>query len=38
VALARNIGFTPKELAELLVHVRQRQTAFEEAWHGYFGA
>jgi hypothetical protein len=38
VALARNVGFTAKELAELLAHVRQRQTAFEEAWHGYFGA
>jgi hypothetical protein len=34
VALARNMGFTAKELAELLGHVRQRQTAFEDAWHG----
>ena len=38
VALARNIGFTAKELSELVIHVRQRQTAFEEACHGYFGA
>ena len=38
VTLARNIGFTPKELAELMARVRQRQAAFEEAWHGYFGA
>ena len=37
VTLARNIGFTAKELAELLGHVRQRQTAFEDAWHGHFG-
>jgi hypothetical protein len=28
VALARNIGFTPQELAELLARVRQRQAAF----------
>ena len=38
VALARSIGFTAKELAELMAHVRQRKAAFEEAWHGYFGA
>ena len=38
VTLARNIGFTAKELAELLGHVRQRQTGFEDAWHGHFGA
>ena len=37
VTLARNIEFTAKELAELLGHVRQRQTAFEDAWHGHFG-
>ena len=34
----RNIGFTAKELAELLGYVRQRQTALEDAWHGHFGA
>ena len=38
VTPARNIGFTAKELAELLGHVRQRQTAFEDVWHGHFGA
>lgn len=32
VALVRNVGFTLKELAELLARVRQRQAAFEEAW------
>ena len=32
VALVRNVGFTLKELAELLARVRQRQAALEEAW------
>lgn len=37
VALARNIGFNPKELTELLAHTQQRQAAFLEAWHGHLG-
>jgi Domain of unknown function (DUF4160) len=37
VSLARNIGFAPRELTELLARVRQRRTAFLEAWHGHFG-
>jgi hypothetical protein len=37
VTLARSIAFVPKELAELLAHVRQRQIAFEGAWHEKFG-
>jgi hypothetical protein len=37
VALARNAGFRPVELGELLRAVAERQNAFLEAWHGYFG-
>jgi hypothetical protein len=37
VSLARNIGFAPRELTELMARVRQRRTAFLEAWHGHFG-
>ena len=37
VALARNIGFSARELAVLLPHVRHRADAFLEAWHGHFG-
>ena len=37
VALARSIGFTPKELSVLLSRVRRRSDAFVEAWHGHFG-
>ncbi len=38
VALARDVSFAAKEMAELLSHVRQRQVAFLEARNGYFGA
>ena len=37
VTLARNIGFSARELAVLLPYVRERADAFLEAWHGYFG-
>jgi hypothetical protein len=36
-ALARNIGFSNREIAELSAKVRGERGAFEEAWHGYFG-
>jgi hypothetical protein len=37
VGLARNLGFSPKELRRLQKLVIRHQTAFLEAWHGYFG-
>ena len=37
VALARNLGFGPRQLRELHKAVRQRQQQILEAWHGYFG-
>ncbi len=36
-AMARNIGFTAKEIAELSGKVREQQPTFLEAWRGYFG-
>ena len=38
VDLARNFGFSAKELRRLQKLVIQHQTAFLEAWHGHFGA
>ena len=38
VALARNLGFSPKELRSILNVVRQHRAEFLEAWHGYHGA
>jgi Domain of unknown function (DUF4160) len=38
VGLARNLGFSPKELRRLHKSVSQHQAAFLEAWHGHFGA
>lgn len=37
VALARNIGFGPRQLRELYQVVTKEQTRLLEAWHGYFG-
>jgi hypothetical protein len=37
VSLARNLGFSPKELRRLQKLVIQHQAAFLEAWHGHFG-
>jgi hypothetical protein len=37
VGLARNCGFSPHELRRLQKLVVQHQTAFLEAWNGYFG-
>ena len=38
VGLARNFGFSAKELRRLQKLVRQHQAAFLEAWNGHFGA
>ncbi len=38
VSLARNLGFSPKELNRIHKLVTQHQKKFVEAWHGYFGA
>lgn len=38
VALARNLGFRPRELAELERIVHENKVRFREAWREYFGA
>lgn len=38
LGVARNIGFSASELADLLRMVRQHRSAFLEAWHGHFGS
>jgi hypothetical protein len=38
VGLARDFGFSPKELRRLHQLVIQHQAAFLEAWHGHLGA
>jgi hypothetical protein len=37
VELARNDGFSPKELRRIQRLVAQYQTEFLEAWNGHFG-
>lgn len=37
VALARNVGFSAKELGILLRLVREHQSTLLEAWYEYFG-
>ena len=37
VELARNLGFTPKELRRIRKIVIQHQEVFLEAWNGRFG-
>ena len=37
VSLARNIGFSPKELRKLEKMVQENQRLLLEAWDGYFG-
>jgi hypothetical protein len=37
VALARNIGFSARELRKLQSIVETNQQIFLEAWNGYFG-
>jgi hypothetical protein len=36
-ALARNLGYKPKELAVILEFVRENQKNFLDSWYGYFG-
>ena len=38
VALARNFGFSPRELRRLQQLVNEHREAFLEAWHGHLGA
>ncbi|HKP78796.1 MAG TPA: DUF4160 domain-containing protein [Phenylobacterium sp.] len=35
--LARNVGFSHREVAELSDKMREQRDAFLEAWRGYFG-
>ncbi len=37
VGLARNFGFSPRELRMLQNVVSEHQKSFVEAWHGHFG-
>jgi len=37
VSVARNLGFVPRDLAEVVLLVQQSRTALLEAWHGFFG-
>lgn len=38
VSLARNLGFSGKELRRIQKIITQHQAEFVEAWDGYFGA
>jgi len=38
VNLARNIGFSGRQIAELTEKITAEHAAFVEAWNGYFGA
>jgi Domain of unknown function (DUF4160) len=38
IDLARNLGFSPKELRRLQKLVIQHRAEFLEAWHGHLGA
>jgi hypothetical protein len=37
VAVARNVGFAPRELAEVVRLVQQSRSALMEAWREFFG-
>lgn len=37
IALARNVGFSAKELGEILRLVRAHREPLLEAWYGFFG-
>jgi len=37
VAVARNFGFSAKELGDILKRVRRHQMSFVEAWNEHFG-
>jgi hypothetical protein len=36
-ALARNVGFSARELSRMLSLVRENRSRLLEAWYGYFG-
>ncbi len=36
-SLARNVGFSGREVAELSAKVVEQRETFEEAWRAYFG-
>ena len=36
VTLARNFGFSPRELMSLMRLVRENEATLLEAWHGHF--
>lgn len=38
VSLARNVGFSGRELKRIGIIIGDNQTFLLEAWHGYFGA
>ena len=38
VNLARNLGFTARELLRIQKHIEQHREELLEAWHGFFGA
>jgi hypothetical protein len=35
--LARNVGFSAREVSELSAKVSEQRVAFQEAWRAYFG-
>lgn len=37
VGLARNLGFRPKEIGNILAIARDNREQLLEAWNGYFG-
>ncbi len=37
IRLARNLGFSPRELRQVQAMVMKHQLKLLEAWHGYFG-
>jgi hypothetical protein len=37
VVIARNVGFTPREMAEVVRLVQQSRSAVMEAWREFFG-
>jgi len=37
-SVARSVGYSGREVRDLLTLVRQNQQMLEDAWHDYFGA
>jgi len=37
VSIARNVGFAPRELTEIVRLVQQSRARLIEAWHEFFG-